>query len=210
MVTIEDLVPENHFLRELERALDLSFVHEETAHLYSRRYGRPPIDPVVIVKYLFVGFLYGIPSERQIEQRCADSNAFRWYLGIGPSGKRLRPKQLYRSGSGLFWEYWADKKDCVCCPLRDKCLSETDRTGARKLQDSYFKPSVQRHFARRWEPKYLETLNKRQIWCKGPFAAQKWGHNLTRLLRRGLEAAEDHCILSATTLNLKRMIRCMV
>ena len=82
MVTIEDLVPENHFLRKLEAALDLSFVYEETAHLYSRRYGRAPIDPVVMVKYLLLGFLYGIPSERQIEVRCADSNAFRWYLGI--------------------------------------------------------------------------------------------------------------------------------
>ncbi len=56
MVTIEDLVPENHFLRKVERSLDLSFVYEETAHLYSRRYGRPPIDPLVIVKYLFLGF----------------------------------------------------------------------------------------------------------------------------------------------------------
>ena len=57
-------------------------MYEETSHLYSWRYGRPPIDPVVIVKYLLVGFLYGIPSERQIEERCADSNALRWYLGI--------------------------------------------------------------------------------------------------------------------------------
>ena len=39
-------------------------------------------DPVVMVKYLLLGFLYGTPSERQIEARCADSNAFRWYLGI--------------------------------------------------------------------------------------------------------------------------------
>lgn len=33
MVTIEDLVPTEHFLRKLESALDLSFVYEETAHL---------------------------------------------------------------------------------------------------------------------------------------------------------------------------------
>lgn len=69
-------------MRKLETALDLSFVYKETAHLYSQGYGRPPIDPVIMVKYLLLGFLYGIPSERQIEQRCADSNAFRWYLGI--------------------------------------------------------------------------------------------------------------------------------
>lgn len=54
----------------------------ETAHLYSRRYGRPPIDPVVLVKYLLVGFLYGIPSERQIEQRIQTDVALRWYLGL--------------------------------------------------------------------------------------------------------------------------------
>ena len=81
MVTIEDQVPENHFLRKLEDALDLG-VYEETTHLYSRKYGRPPIGPVVMVKYLLVGFLYGIPSARQIEERCADSNALCGYLGI--------------------------------------------------------------------------------------------------------------------------------
>ena len=35
MVTIEDLVPEGHFLRKLDAVLDLGFIYEETAHLYS-------------------------------------------------------------------------------------------------------------------------------------------------------------------------------
>ena len=58
MVTIEDLMPQDHFLRKLETVLDLSFVYEETAHLYSRKYGRPPIDPVVLVKYLPVSYTH--------------------------------------------------------------------------------------------------------------------------------------------------------
>ena len=82
MVTIEDLMPQEHLLRKLETALDLSFVYEETAPLYSKKYGRPAIDPVVIVKYLLVGFLYGIPSERQIERRVQTDIALRWYLGL--------------------------------------------------------------------------------------------------------------------------------
>lgn len=57
--------------------MDLSFVYEESKSLYSRKYGRPPIDPVVIVKYLLAGFLYGIPSERQIEQRIQADVALR-------------------------------------------------------------------------------------------------------------------------------------
>ncbi|NBJ90590.1 hypothetical protein D5270_14070 [Acutalibacter sp. 1XD8-36] len=48
-----------------------------------------------------------------------------------------------------------------------------------------------------------------QIWCEGTFAAQKWGHNMARVLRRGLEAVENHCLLSPTALNLKRTIRSM-
>ena len=82
MITIEDLVPQDHFLRKLEAELDFSFVYEITAPLYSAKYGRPPIDPVVILKYLLVGFLYGIPSERQIEQRIRTDVALRWYLRL--------------------------------------------------------------------------------------------------------------------------------
>lgn len=40
------------------------------------------IDLVVLVKYLLVGFLYGIPSERQTEQRIQTDVALREYLGI--------------------------------------------------------------------------------------------------------------------------------
>lgn len=82
MVTIEDLMPQEHFLQRPEAAMDLSFVYEETAPLYSKKYDRSPIDPVVIVKYLLLGFLYGITSERQIERRVQMDIALRWYLGL--------------------------------------------------------------------------------------------------------------------------------
>ena len=443
MVTIEDLMPQQHFLRKLEAALDLSFVYEETTRLYSQKFGRPPIDPVVIVKYLLVGFLYGIPSERQIEQRIETDIALRWYLGLDlfdrvpdhstisqlrrrkpsfrkvfrrlfeevvrqciakglvsgrvvgtdsthvkanasraseelveiaeapgayweqldgyeeegleelarqtgkrrkkrtkqikrdnrrthkrvsrtdpesghlnrpgkphgphylvhqvtdhqhgvilaaavtsgdvndsvpflgllehvhknvipvktatadaaydfpmahrylgdmnidffvrpqpfhdrtnaelkrdvfyydeqqdayicPQGKIMRRNTLHRSASGLYWLYLADKRDCQSCPLREKCLSKSDKRGARKLEHSYFRAARLKNINRQHEPEYREALKLRQIWCEGTFAAQKRDHNLTRVLRRGLEAAEDHCLLSATALNLKRMIK---
>ena len=35
-----------------------------------------------LVKYLLVGYLYGIPSERQIEQLIQTDVALRWYLGL--------------------------------------------------------------------------------------------------------------------------------
>ena len=126
-----------------------------------------------------------------------------------PNGKQLRLKALHRTASGLYWEYWAQRQDYQSCPMWGRCLSQDDRRGARKLEDTYFRPSVRRNLERQNEPDYLDALHKRQVWCEGTFAAQKWGHNLTRVLRRGLEAAEDHRLLSATALNLKRMIKCM-
>lgn len=74
-------MPPDHLVRKLEAVLDLSFVREATRALYSK-IGCPGIDPVVLVKFLLVGYLFGIPSERQIEWRIQTDNALRWYLGL--------------------------------------------------------------------------------------------------------------------------------
>lgn len=442
MITIEDLVPQDHFLRKLEAELDFSFVYEITAPLYSKKYGRPPIDPVVILKYLLVGFLYGIPSERQIEQRIRTDVALRWYLGLDlfdrvpdhstisqlrrrkptfrkifrrlfeevvrqciekglvsgrlvatdsthvkanasvaseelvetretpaaylerldayekeaaeeftrktgkkhrlnrkkavkkcgrkdkkrvsktdpeaghmnrpgkpvgphylshqtldtdygiildvtvtpgdvndavpyldqierirknviplhaatadaaydfplahrtledwgmsfyarpqiqpdnaktdmkrdsfvydeekdvyvcPNGKILKLTNLQRGSSGLSLLYRPERSDCIACPMREKCMTKSGNV--RTVSHSYFYKSVRKDYDKIETPVYKDALRKRQIWCEGTFAIQKRGHNLTRVLRRGLEAAEDHCLLSATALNLKRLIR---
>ena len=86
-------------------------------------------------------------------------------------------------------------------------MQESDKRGARKVSVSYFAADRQRNLKRSHEPAYREALKLRQVWCEGSFSAQKREHNLARVLRRGLEAAEDHCLLSATALNLKRMIK---
>lgn len=90
--------------------------------------------------------------------------------------------------------------------MREKCLSWADRHGARKLMDSYFKPYVQWHLSRRKNSAYRQALKQRQVWSEGTFAAQKCGHNLKCGLRQGLEAAEDHCLLSTTALDLKHVV----
>ncbi len=81
LYTMEQLVPEDHFLRELEAALDMSFVYDQVAHLYSER-GRRSIDPVILVKMLLLGYFYGIESERKLEKEVQVNVAFRWYLGL--------------------------------------------------------------------------------------------------------------------------------
>lgn len=67
---------------------------------------------------------------------------------ICPTGKQLRLNTLHRSASGLYWLYQADKQDCQSW---EKCMSENDRRGTRKLEHSYFAPERQRHLAHRYD-----------------------------------------------------------
>src|SRR5436190_3248175 len=79
-VSLEDLVPQDHFYRRLERTLDLSFVRTFARDSYAHG-GRPSIDPVVFFKLQLVMFFDGIRSERQLMQMAADRLSVRWYLG---------------------------------------------------------------------------------------------------------------------------------
>jgi len=65
LVSLEALVPQDDFLRQVDRVVDFSFVPSLVEHLYSP-IGRPSIDPIVVVKMLLIGFLYGIVSERRL------------------------------------------------------------------------------------------------------------------------------------------------
>ena len=95
-----------------------------------------------------------------------------------PQRKAAAPQRgCTRSNSGLFWEYWADRAECGYCPLREKCLGERAWHGARRLLDSYFKPSVQRGRARAAGVRVPAGPEGRgQVWCEGTFAIQKRCH----------------------------------
>ncbi len=58
-VSLEELVPADHFYRRLEQTLDLSFVREFVQETYAGG-GRPCIDPVVLFKLQLVMFFEGI------------------------------------------------------------------------------------------------------------------------------------------------------
>ena len=82
LVTIESLVPADHLLRKIDRAVDLEFVRERVRHLYCEDNGRPALDPVVLFKLLLIGYLFGIRSERQLMREVHCNAAYRWYLRL--------------------------------------------------------------------------------------------------------------------------------
>lgn len=79
-ISLEELVPANHFYRHLDRVVDLSFVRDLVKETYAQR-GRPSIDPVVFFKLQLVMFFDGIRSERQLMQLSADRLSVRWFVG---------------------------------------------------------------------------------------------------------------------------------
>jgi transposase len=80
VVSLEDLVPSNHFYRHLDRVLDLSFVRDLVKTTYAHG-GRPSIDPVVFFKLQLVMFFEAIRSERLLMRHAADRLSVRWYVG---------------------------------------------------------------------------------------------------------------------------------
>jgi transposase len=82
LVDIELLVPENHLLRLINKHVDFSFIIEKVRPFYSETKGRPSLDPVVLFKMMLIGYLYGIRSERQLEQEIIPNAAYRWFLGL--------------------------------------------------------------------------------------------------------------------------------
>lgn len=82
LVILEQLVPGDHLLRQIDAAVDFSFIYDLCAPLYCADNGRPAIDPEVLFRMLIVGYLYGIKSEARLEQEINYNMAYKWFCGL--------------------------------------------------------------------------------------------------------------------------------
>lgn len=82
MVALDDLVPQDHLLRKIDKAINLNFIHNLTRDLYSTN-GRRCIDTVVLFKIVLLNFIYGNNSIRKTCEEAKVNMAYRWYLGLG-------------------------------------------------------------------------------------------------------------------------------
>lgn len=80
---LEDLVPKNHLLRDIDRAIDFNFIYDEVKGLYKdiEYGGKPGIDPVSLFKIVLLQYLYGIRSMRQTIKEIEVNMAYRWFIG---------------------------------------------------------------------------------------------------------------------------------
>lgn len=83
LVCIDELVPQNHLLRKIDRVIDWSFIYDLVKEKYSPDFGRPSIDPVILIKIVLIQYLYGIRSMRQTIREIEVNLAYQWFLGLG-------------------------------------------------------------------------------------------------------------------------------
>lgn len=86
-ICIDELVPQDHLLRKIDKYIDFTFIYEKVKPYYCQDNGRPSIDPVMLFKMVFIGYLYGIRSERQLEQEVSGNIYYRWFLRLGLKDK---------------------------------------------------------------------------------------------------------------------------
>jgi len=83
---LDEVVPADHLVRQIDGLLDLSWVHKELAPYYSHT-GRPSIDPVLMMRMLLVGYVFAIRSERRICAEIQVNLAYRWFCKLGIEDK---------------------------------------------------------------------------------------------------------------------------
>ena len=82
IINLENMIPENHFLRVIEEYFDWNFIYDEVEKQYSI-FGRPSIDPVVLFKIHILKFLFHEDSLRKTYDALQYNVLYKWFIGYG-------------------------------------------------------------------------------------------------------------------------------
>jgi hypothetical protein len=220
---LEDAVPDDHLVRRIDAALDLSWLRSELAAHYSSM-GRPSIDPELMIRMLVVGYVFAIRSERLICREVQEKGIaphipvfdkskrddgtfsrsdFRYDPTSDvyhcPGGKRLGTGGTVHEGKTLL--YRASKLDCDVCPLKPQCCpKEPSRKIPRDIHENA------RDVARSLTgTEGFETSRRERKKIEMRFAHLKRILKLGRLRLRGPRGAQDEFVLAAIAQNLRRL-----
>lgn len=157
ILDIDSMIPENHLLRQIKDRVNFDFIYEKAAPYYSNN-GRKSIDPVILMKMLLIGYLYGIKSERRLEEEVSLNLAYRWFCGIDlmhrvPDHSTFSQNRKRRfQDAGIFREIFNE--------IVLKCIKLGIVSGKTGVADGSFLPSNVS-----WDSRYeeVETMNRSTI-----------------------------------------------
>lgn len=114
-------------------------------------------------------------------------------------------KLIYKRATQNYYRFYSrSRKQCKKCPYFSTCATDL---GTVRINASAYYPSFHRNNRKVGSSDYLRVMRLRQIWAEGTFAVLKREHKLNKIQKRGLEKATEECLLSASALNLKRLVK---
>lgn len=118
---LEDYVPQDHLLRQIDGLLDLSELRDYLSKFYSHT-GRPSIDPEVMLRMLVIGYCYGIRSERRLCEEVHLNLAYRWFCRLGLEGKVPDHSTFSENRNGRFRDSEAFRR--LFELVLERCIAE--------------------------------------------------------------------------------------
>jgi transposase len=169
---LDEVVPDDHLVRQIGALLNLSWVYAELAPYYSA-IGRPSIDPVLMIRMLIIGYVFAIRSERQICREVQVNLAYRWFCNLGledtipdhSAFSRAR-NERFRESDILRRVFERIVETCIESGLVggegfavDASLIEADANRQRSIPGVEWKKQIDPTTASRAVKEYLATLN---------------------------------------------------
>lgn len=130
---LSDHVPEDNLYRRILGLIDFDYLYKLTARYYGKA-GQQSIDPVVFMKFMLVGYLENINSDRRILEVCRLRMDILFFLGYD-LGEALpwhstlsRTRQLY--GQEVFTSMFQR--------ILSQCIDKGMLSGRRQAIDGFF------------------------------------------------------------------------
>src|SRR6202140_5369116 len=169
---LDEAVPDDHPVRKIATVLNLSWVYGELAPYYPTL-GRPSIDPVLMLRMLIIGYVFGLRSERLLCREVQVNFAYRWFCKLGIERKipdhsvfsRARNERF--RDSGIFRRVFERVVEaCIAAGLVggegfavDASLIEADANKHRSIPGKDWSKNRNSEGASRAVREYLATLD---------------------------------------------------
>jgi len=135
------VIPEGHFLKLLNKAVDFSFVNDLCRDAYTPAFGRPAYGLEMMFKIIFLQFLYDV-SDRRIEEEVNFNLVLKWFVGLAVDESPPDSSSLTRFRGRLGEERFANIFNQIVGIAREKGLisdrlSIVDSTDVKAKVDTF-------------------------------------------------------------------------
>lgn len=89
----DELIPKDHFFRQVKENIDFSFVNDLLKDSYCEKFGRPAREPEFMLKLLFLQRLKNL-SDREVVEEASYNLSYKFFLDLSPEEKICDPSLL--------------------------------------------------------------------------------------------------------------------